>query len=164
MATKTKTINFAGNDVVVNSIIVGKTTPAKGNLPFSNANTGRGFVQKAAPAPATATNTATLTTAQIMNGIIVGTPTAAAAYTLPLAANLAAALPSGFAIDDGCEFSVINVATGDTFAITMTTNTGWTLVGGMVVQENENSAHNSAGRFLARKTAAATFTLYRLSA
>ena len=37
------------------------------------------------PAPATATDSATLTSAQLTNGILIGTPTTTAAYTLPLA-------------------------------------------------------------------------------
>ena len=45
-------------------------------------------------APVTATDTATLTAAQVLNGIILATPTAAASYTLPTVALLEAALPS----------------------------------------------------------------------
>ena len=41
-----------------------------------------------AAAPATATDTATLTAAQVLNGIILATPTAAAAYTLPTVAKI----------------------------------------------------------------------------
>ena len=107
------------------------------------------------PAPATATGTATLTTAQVMNGVIVATPAGAAAYTLPLASDLATALGTSFAIGDAFEFNVTSTSVAN--AITMTTNTGWTLVGDMVIDTD-----NPTGRFRVRKTAAATFTIYRL--
>lgn len=113
--------------------------------------------------PATATNTATLTAAQLLNGTIVATPTAAAAYTLPLASALVTALPADFQIGEAFEFTVINVATGATFDITMTTNTGWTLVGNMIVDANEVGGTGSVGVFRVLRTAAATFTLYRMA-
>lgn len=162
MGNKSKTWNMAGLDLVVNKVITGKVKTGLGNVGFSNL-LGTGFEQVPSPAPAVAADTATLTPAQITNGILVGTPTAAAAYTLPLAADLAAVLPTGFAVDDGYEFSVINVATTATFDITMTTNTGWTLVGSMVVDANEAAQQDSSGIFRVRKTAAATFTLYRIA-
>lgn len=111
-------------------------------------------------AHATATNTATLTVAQITSGILVGTPTAAAAYTLPLAATLDAALADK--VGHTFDLYVINAATTDLFAITMTTNTGWTLHGNMVVQENQDPSHNSSGHFRIRKTGAGAYTLYRI--
>lgn len=118
------------------------------------------------PAPQTATDTATLTAAQITNGLLAGTPTAAAAYTLPLATALETALLAlypGLANDDSIDLAVINLATTATFAITMTTNTGWTLVGNMVVQENDNASRRASAQFRIRRTAANTYTLYRLS-
>jgi hypothetical protein len=51
-------------------------------------------------------------------------------------------------------FSVIATGAG---TATLTTNTGWTLVGSMAV------ANGTSGRFSARKTAAGTWTLYRIS-
>jgi len=124
---------------------------------------GIGAKRLTMPAPATAIDTATLTAAQILNGVLVGTPTAAAAYTMPLAADLVAALPVDFQIGEAFEFSVIDVATTATFDITMTTNTGWTLVGSMVVDANEAAQQDSSGVFRVRRTAAATFTMYRIA-
>lgn len=107
-------------------------------------------------APATAIGDATLTVSQLLNGIILATPTAAAAYTLPTVATLEATLTNG-KVDSFFDFSVINLASSN-FDITMTTNTGWTITGGgvMVVQEA------SSARFRARKTGDATWQLYRL--
>ena len=115
------------------------------------------------PVPATATGTATLTTAQVTNGLLLGTPAAAAAYTLPTAASLDAAIPN-LQVGEAIAFNVVNLATTDTFAITITTNTGWTLVGDMVVDENDQAAGAyPRGTFWARKTGTAAYTLYRVA-
>jgi hypothetical protein len=76
------------------------------------------------PAPAAATDSATLTAAQLTNGIIIGTPTTTAAYTLPLAADLDNALGNS-KVGSAFDFRVINTTTAG--VITMTTNTGWTI-------------------------------------
>jgi hypothetical protein len=76
------------------------------------------------PVPATATDSATLTSAQLTNGIIIGTPTTTAAYTLPLASDLDAFLNNS-KVGSAFDFRVINTTTAG--VITMTTNTGWTI-------------------------------------
>ena len=108
-------------------------------------------------APVTATDTATLTAAQVLNGIILATPTAAAAYTLPTVANLEAALSSAI-VGNTVDFSVINLASSN-YDITMTTNTGWTVTGGGVVVVQEASS----ATFRGRKTGDGTWQLYRLA-
>jgi hypothetical protein len=97
--------------------------------------------------------TGTLTIANLMGQIITSSTAAAVAATLPTGTVLDAG--SSFNIGDWYEFSVIN--TGGANAITLTTATGWTLVGTMAV------AASTSGRFRIVKTAAATFTLYRVS-
>lgn len=108
-------------------------------------------------APATATDTATLTVAQLTNGMILATPTAAAAYTLPLAADVDSEVSSA-KVGSTFDFVVVNLASSN-YDITMTTNTGWTITGGgvMVVQEA------SSAQFRARKTGAGTWQLYRIA-
>lgn len=108
-------------------------------------------------APATATDTATLTVAQLTNGMILATPTAAAAYTLPLAADVDSEVSSA-KVGSTFDFVVVNLASSN-YDITMTTNTGWTITGGgvMVVQEL------SSAQFRARKTGAGTWQLYRIA-
>lgn len=108
-------------------------------------------------APVTATDTATLTAAQVLNGIILATPTAAAAYTLPTVANLEAALSSAI-VGNTVDFTVINLASSN-YDITMTTNTGWTVTGGGVVVVQEASS----ATFRGRKTGDGTWQLYRLA-
>lgn len=108
-------------------------------------------------APATATDTATLTVAQITNGLILATPTAAAAYTLPTVALVEATVSSA-KVNSSFDFTVVNLASSD-YDITMTTATGWTITGGgvMVVQQA------SSAQFRARKTGDGTWQLYRLA-
>ena len=114
--------------------------------------------------PTAATVSATLTAAEILAGIITVNQGAsgASAQTLPLATALDAALPdsnAGYAFD----FAVTNISTDAAEDCTMTTNTGWTLVGAMVVASNAAATDKSAGLFRARKTAAGAWSLYRLS-
>lgn len=112
-----------------------------------------------APAPATATVTATLTTAQVLSGILLGSPGAsAAAYTLPTAASVDDALSSA-KVGSTFDLSVVNVDGSSSGVITMTAGTGWTLVGLATVAATAGTAQ----LFRARKTGTATWTLYRIA-
>jgi hypothetical protein len=116
------------------------------------------------PAPAAKTVTTTLTAAELMGGLITANQGggAAASYTLPLASDLAAALGAGFAINNSFDFTLTNISTVAAEDVTILTNTGWTLVGSMVVASNDAATSISTGTFRVRRTGAATFTLYRL--
>lgn len=111
------------------------------------------------PAPATATATATLTAAQVLNGILLGSPgSSAASYTLPTVADLEAALPSADKPGVAFDFSVVNVDGSGSGVITLVTNTGWTLVGLMTVVATAGTAQ----MFRARKTGSGSWSLYRI--
>lgn len=131
------------------------------NLGMS-AGIGGAVVYRQLQAPATATDTATLTAAQVLTGNIIGTPTAAANYTLPTVANIEATL-TDMAVGDAFEFRIWNAATTATFDITVLTATGWTLSGSMVVGAGPNDGtEHKGGTFLARKTGAGAYTLFRV--
>ena len=116
-------------------------------------------VLAAVPAPVTATASATLTVAQLTNGILLGSPgTSAAAYTLPTCATLDAALGNA-KVGSSFDFTVINVDGSSLGVITVTTNTGWTLVGLMTIVATAGTAQ----AFRARKTGDATWSLYRVA-
>lgn len=138
---------------------------AKGISGFRNTSSVMIFKQVA---ETTKTTAVTLTAAELLTGIIKGTPAGAGvAYTLPLATDLETALIAlypGLAVDDAFEFSVVNIDTTATNTIVVTTNTGWTLVGNMILGGNSATANNSGsiGVFRARRTAANTYTLYRV--
>jgi hypothetical protein len=112
-----------------------------------------------APAPAAATGDATLSVAQITSGILLGSPgSSAAAYTLPSGAVLDAALGNA-KVGSSFDLAVINVDGSGSGIITMTTATGWTLVGLMTIVATAGTAQ----AFRARKTGDATWTLYRIA-
>lgn len=151
-------------------------TPAAGKALVADANVGVGafrfsagnYLSKQA-APAAKTVSATLTAAELMGGIITGNQAAAgaAAYTLPLATDLETALLAvhpGLQNDDSFDVSVINLSTVAAEDITMTTNTGWTLVGSMlVIEQAAGNPAGSNGLFRVRRTAANAYTLYRIA-
>lgn len=117
-------------------------------------------ITKAVPAPATATATATLTPAQVLNGILLGSPgTSAASYTLPTVADLEAALPNSDKPGVSFDFSVINVDGSSSGVITLVAGTGWTIVGLATIVATAGTAQ----AFRARKTAAGAWTLYRMA-
>ena len=132
------------------------TIPAVGNGYQSNDGNLNEVKISVAPVPTTAIDTDTLTAAQITNGIILGSPTTAAAYTLPTVANLELILDNAKA-GVTFDFRVINV-TGSGI-ITMTTNTGWTLVGLMTI----TNAAGTVRAFRARKSGDAAWALYAIS-
>jgi len=114
-------------------------------------------------APHAATTDALLTAAQVLTGIITvdGAGSATTAQQLPTAANMDLALPDA-AAGDAFDFSVINISTDAAEICTITTNTGWTLVGNVTLAANSATTTNSFGSFRARKTGAAAWTLYRM--
>ena len=117
------------------------------------------------PAPAATTNTATLTAAELLTGIISGTPTAAAIYTLPTGALLETALLAihpGLANDDAFDFSVINHGAAG-FTITLAGAAGFVVTGGGSRIVQDSTTATSAGRFRVRRTGANAYQLYRLA-
>ena len=94
------------------------------------------------------------TAANILTGIVTATPTEARSIQLPTGANLD--LATEWAIDEAFDFSVITLAA---FALTITVNTGVTIVGSAATA----ATSGSTARFRLRKTAADTFIAYRIS-
>ena len=105
-------------------------------------------------APVAVNTTATLTVANLKNGIITSTTAAAVTGTLPTG-TLTEGGFSGLYTNFTFEWSVIN--TGATNNFTVAAGTNHTVVGNMVV------AAGTSGRFASRRTAANTFVTYRLS-
>lgn len=100
--------------------------------------------------------TGDLTAAMILGGIVTSTTAAAVTATPPTGTVLDAA--TTLAINDSVDFSVINTGATNAFTISVGGGVaGCTLVGNMAV------ALSSSGLFRARKTAAATYTIYRIA-
>lgn len=123
----------------------------------------RGVVLTKQGAPTAKTDGATLTAAELLAGILTvnAADNAADSYQMPTASDLDAALPDA-AAGDAFDFVVIDTNANAAADATLTTNTGWTLVGGMVVEANDADRAASSARFRARKTGSAAWTLYRI--
>jgi hypothetical protein len=131
-----------------------------GGYQFNDGNLNEVKISVAA-APATATDSATLTPAQITNGIIIGTPTTTAAYTLPLASDLDALL-SNSKVGTTFDFRVINTTTAG--VITMTTNTGWSIgSGGSQGLMTIAATAGTVRSFRARRLGDNSWALYAIS-
>jgi uncharacterized protein YjdB len=105
-----------------------------------------------APAAYTAA-AAPLLSQDLAGGLITYNSGSGANLQLPTVANLEA-VASSANNDTAFDFSVIALGAG---TATVTTNTGWTLVGSMA------AATTVSGRFRARKTGDLSWTLYRIS-
>ena len=93
------------------------------------------------------------TAANVLTGIVTATPTTTRSIQLPLGTNLD--LATEWAIGDSFDFSVITLAA---FALTITVNTGVTIVGSAATA----ATAGASARFRCRKTAADTFIVYRI--
>ena len=118
------------------------------------------------PVPAAVNATATATAAEFMARIITSTTASAVALTLPTVASLAAYINGGASARNGTQLQVGSsidvtfIVTGATNALTVTTNTGWTLVGEVVVLADTSSQYRA--RFTSVANGAETAVLYNL--
>lgn len=115
-------------------------------------------------APAAKTTSTTLTAAELADQIITVNQGAGApsALQLPTGADMDTEFDT-LVPDQSFDFSLINISAVAAETASITTNTGWTLVGNMLVAANTAITDISQGRFRARQTAAATWTLYRIA-
>ena len=110
------------------------------------------FVQGA---PTALTADATLTAAQLANGLFTSDSAADITATLPTVALLEASISSATKVNSAFEFAIVVVDAA--YQVTVAAGTGWTLVGNPVVLES------TSGRFLARKTGEGAWSLYRVA-
>jgi hypothetical protein len=104
-------------------------------------------------APASVAAIATLTVAQLTNGIIQYTGSTSPYLTLPTVADLELVVSSA-KVNSAFDFSVMATGSGSP---EVGTATGWTLVGGMTV------ANGTAALFRARKTGDGSWSLYKIA-
>ena len=106
-------------------------------------------------APTALTAAATVTAAQLSNGLFTFNGTAGN-LTLPTVADLEAGIPNAVKVNASFDFYVINIDAG-TDDVAVAAGTGWTIVGNASVTEN------TSGHFRARKTGDTSWTCYRIS-
>ena len=109
------------------------------------------FVQGAPTAVAAA---ATMTSAELANGLFVFNGTAGN-LTLPAVALVEANISSAAKVNAAFDFFIVNTDGAD--AVTLAVGTGWTIVGAAAV------ALSTSAHFRARKTGDGTWTAYRIS-
>lgn len=109
------------------------------------------------PAPVAFTTDPAATPAQLAGiAMFIGTPAAPINFTLPTVAALESAYQAmSEKTNSAFEFIIINTTAN---AITVVTNTGWTVTGGGSVAVTSASA-----RFQARKTGPGAWQLYRIA-
>jgi hypothetical protein len=113
----------------------------------------------AIPEPVAVTTAATLTAAQVLNGVILansGITAASVTYTLPTVADLEADLSNSDKVGTSFTFRLVNLGTSSGTAI-IATNTGWTITGSLTM----TIPVTTGAFFIARKSAAGAWTLYR---
>lgn len=110
--------------------------------------------------PVSVTTAATLTAAQVLNGLILANNgiTASVAYTLPTVADLEATLINSDRIGTTFSFRLVNLGTSSGTAV-ITTNTGWTISGSLTM----TIPVTTGAQLVARKSAAGAWTLYRVA-
>lgn len=114
--------------------------------------------------PAAKTVTAAITAAELVAGLITSTGvTGPSVHQLPTGALIEAAIP-GIATGQGFYFTIINTGTGASDDATVTVNTGVTIVGNPTAGAlTDATIISGSARFFARRSASATFVVYRVS-
>jgi len=133
-----------------------------GGYQFTDGNTNELEIDTQA-APQTATSTATLTTTQVLGGLLVVDPTTtASSLTMPTATAIDAVM-TNMKTNSTFRLTVINLGTS-TGIVTMVVGTGITAVGNLVVAITGSAAGvGGAAQFLFRKTGTAAYTVYRVA-
>ena len=115
----------------------------------------------ALPDPVSVTTAATLTPAQVLNGLIIansGITAASVTYTLPTVADLEAVLTNSDKVGTSFTFRVVNIGTSSATAI-IAAGTGWTITGSLTM----TIPVTTGAMMIARKSAAGAWTLYRVA-
>jgi len=110
--------------------------------------------------PVSVTASATLTPAQVLNGLILANNgvTSSQTYTLPTVAQLEAVLVNSDRIGTTFSFRVVNLGTSSGTAV-IAAGTGWTVSGSLTM----TIPVTTGAMMIARKTTATTWTLYRVA-
>jgi hypothetical protein len=114
----------------------------------------------AIPDPVSVTTASTLTPAQVLNGLILANSgiTASVTYTLPTVAELEAVLVNSEKVGTSFMFRVVNLGTASGVAV-IAAGTGWTVSGSLTM----TIPVTTGAAFIARKSAAGAWTLYRVA-
>jgi len=118
----------------------------------------------ALPEPVSVTTAATLTPAQVLNGLIIansGITAASVTYTLPTVTELEAVLTNSDKTGTSFTFRVVNIGTSSATAI-IAAGTGWTITGSLTMTIPVTTGATLVARKSARP-APKRWTLYRVN-
>ena len=107
-------------------------------------------------APTAVAAAATMTSAELSNGLFVFNG-AAGNLTLPTVALVEADITAASKVNASLDFIIINIDAAGSDSVTLAVGTGWTIVGVAAV------AVNTSAQFRARKTGDGTWTAYRIA-
>lgn len=134
-----------------------------GGYQIGDGNLNEAFIE-AIPDPVSVASAATLTPAQLLNGLILansGVSGASVTYTLPTVADLENVLINSDKVGTSFLFRLVNLGTSSGTAI-IATNTGWTITGSLTM----TVPVTSGAVFIARKSsvsgAPSAWVLYRV--
>jgi hypothetical protein len=110
--------------------------------------------------PVSVTTAATLTAAQVLNGLILANSgiTASVTYTLPTVDLLEATLINSDRVGTTFSFRLVNLGTSSGTAV-IAAGTGWTITGSLTM----TIPVTTGAQLVARKSAAGAWTLYRVA-
>jgi hypothetical protein len=131
-----------------------------GGYQLGDGNVNDAFIDLTAD-PVAVTATATLTPAQVLNGLILansGVTAAAQTYTLPTVADFEAVLINSDRIGTTVTFRVVNLGTSSATAI-IAAGTGWTVSGSLTM----TIPVTTGASMVARKSGVGAWTLYRVA-
>ena len=131
-----------------------------GGYQLGDGNVNDPFIDLTAD-PVAVTATATLTPAQVLNGLILansGVTAAAQTYTLPTVADFENFLINSDRIGTTVTFRVVNLGTSSATAI-IAAGTGWTVSGSLTM----TIPVTTGAQMVARKSAVGAWTLYRVA-
>lgn len=121
-----------------------------------------GLFQKQSAPTAKADSNATLTAAEMINGIVVHTVSTGRTMTTPTGAAISAGCPAGLAVGDSFDLHVITVGTGSDDISTLTAGDGNVTFVGNVTVGPDSSTFNGYGTFRFRNTGTSTWVGYRI--
>ena len=131
-----------------------------GGYQLGDGNVNDPFIDLTAD-PVSVTATATLTPAQVLNGLILansGVTASAQTYTLPTVTDLENVLINSDRVGTTFSFRVVNLGTSTGTAV-IAAGTGWTVSGSLTM----TIPVTTGAMMIARKSAAGAWTLYRVA-
>lgn len=166
-----RTVNALDAGVIAGTVSAGKSVVVDANKDVSSIRalgveylrpSSTGLFQKQSAPTAKTDGNATMTAAEMINGIIVHTVSTGRTLTTPTGAAISAGCPAGLAVGDSFDLHVITVGTGSDDISTLTAGDGAVTFVGNVTVGPDSSTFNGYGTFRFRLVSAGVWIGYRI--